>query len=615
MSRAYVDLVVPRKTKAPPFSVESGNARQKRPNRIWFDRERAQARNEMRRVYPLHYYISSYDTYAFLASLRQGADPAKRDASGRTPLDLAVQMAVELIETSLCTSFPIDNVDPTPAATLKPAIGSPPETTAETFANPFRAKYHDANANMYVQHNSMRYRSAGTDVYKSCREPPFLLPPDGKDGAERTYQVAAFPPQESRVDGECEDLFRDQRARRPQSPPFPLPRGDVSRYYAASHNLRPQQFRYAYDANGKPTSWSRLQREQVQLEQEHLQGEFLVAVEQFLERPPSKAAMAQMRELIRRLNVMLIIIKKFEHCLPLKREAAEKAKAYIGTALTYPYLYTASMYEAFKRYPRTPAGQVGLDEAVERGKGKQGATQNVALSFNSGARLNKLLKAWDPLNPDDGRRLVLIIMSLKMRGHELFSFMGTVSRLFNALLDQLGIFDDRSRAGGHWWKLGSECSQFYLHMAFSLDESHLFQKFITQQQLFDKQDLFKWEDLLYTLMQHRDKFRPYFAALLARRLKARVQKRLMGSTDQQAYLPETVKYPCEERYFTRQLLGEYSEIFGEAEAEEFNSMLRHWRYGAARQAPGAAADEDNLLPPPLPPLFESPAADFWSLRD
>ncbi|EPR57104.1 hypothetical protein TGPRC2_266630 [Toxoplasma gondii TgCatPRC2] len=582
MSRAYADLVVSRKAKAPPFSVDNNDGRPKRPNRVWFDRDRAKACNDMRREYPLHYYISSYDVYAFLATLRQGADPAKRDAAGRTPLDLAVQMAVELIETSLCTSFPIDNIDVTPAATLKPAKDSPPESRPETFTNPFRVKYRDANASMYVQHDIMRYRCADSDVYKSCREPPFPLPSDGHDGAERTYQVATFPPQEFRIkNGDSEDFFRDQqRARRTQSPSFPLPRGDVSRYYAAAHNLRPQQFAYAYDANGKPMSWSRLQREQVQLEQEHLQGEFLVAVEQFLERPPSKAAMSQMRELIRRLNLMMVIIKKYELCLPLKREAAEKAKAYIGTALTYPYLYTASMYEAFKRYPRTPAGQ-----------------------------------AWDALNPADSRRLVLIILSLKMHGHELFSFMGTVCRLFNSLMEQLGLCDDRCGTGGHWCKLGSECSQFYLHMAFSLDDAQLFQKFITQQQLFDKQDIFKWEDLLYTLMQHRERFRPYFAALLARRLKARVQKRLMNSADQQAYLPETVKYPCEERYFTRQLLGEYSEIFGESEAEEFNSMLRHWRYGAARQAPGTGSEEDNILPAPLPPVSESPAADFWSLRD
>lgn len=87
---------------------------------------------------------------------------------------------------------------------------------------------------------------------------------------------------------------------------------------------------------------------------------------------------------------------------------------------------------------------------------------------------------------------------------------------------------------------------------------------------------------------------------------------------------EIVKYPCEERYFTRHLLGEYADIFGEAEAAEFSSMLRHWRYGAAREAKngGAGYEEDSrtgILPPPLLPpsgdvcpLAGSPAADFWS---
>ncbi|PFH36759.1 hypothetical protein BESB_049510 [Besnoitia besnoiti] len=579
MSRGYADLVVPRRTKAPAFALQSDGGRVKRANRVWFDRERAKTENDLRRQFPLHYYISSYDLSAFLAALKQGEDLAQRDPAGRTPLDLAVQMAVELIEASLCTSFPVDSVEACPTATLQPRRGAAAEAPAETFVNPFRVKFKDANSNMYVQPNMMRYRAAGVDVYKQPQEPPFLLPPDGRDGAERAYTGARCPASEMTVSGgDTEDPLRPQeQARRARGPSFPLPRGDVSRYYAAAHNVRPQQFAYAYDAQGKPSPWSRLQREQVQLEQEHLQREFLVVVEEFLDHPPTKAAMAQMRELVRRLNLLLTVVKKFDRCLPLKREAAEKAKTYIGTVLTYPYLYTAAMHQAFKRYPRTPAGQ-----------------------------------PWDTLNPADSRRLVLIILSLKMRGHELFSFLGTICRQFSALVDQLGIFDDRMGATGHWWKLGSECSQFYLHMAFTLDQVSLFQRFVTQQQLFERQDLFKWEDLLYTLMQHRDRFRPYFAALLARRLKARVQKRLADSADQQDYLPETVKYPCEERYFTRQLLGEYSEIFGESEAEEFNSMLRHWRYGAARQAPGS--EDDSLLPPPVPSLSGPPAADFWSVR-
>ncbi|PHJ24118.1 hypothetical protein CSUI_002009 [Cystoisospora suis] len=226
-----------------------------------------------------------------------------------------------------------------------------------------------------------------------------------------------------------------------------------------------------------------------------------------------------------------------------------------------------------------------------------------------------------------------------MRGHELFSFLGTVARLFNTFLDQLRLFTDpleeedplyhqpSQGSSSSWLKLGSECSQFYLHFAFTLDEAGLFQKFISQQQLFERQDIFRWEDLLYTLMQHRDRFRPFFAALLARRLKARVQKRLVDTADRGDHVPEIVKYPCEERYFTRHLLGEYADIFGEAEAAEFSSMLRHWRYGAAREAKNER-DSDFLsqgpiLPPPLLPPNNSntpgvspasgaPAADFWS---
>lgn len=91
---------------------------------------------------------------------------------------------------------------------------------------------------------------------------------------------------------------------------------------------------------------------------------------------------------------------------------------------------------------------------------------------------------------------------------------------------------------------------------------------------------------------------------------------------------EIVKYPCEERYFTRHLLGEYADIFGEAEAAEFSSMLRHWRYGAAREAKNErdsdfSSSAGPVLPPPLLPPSNNtssgvspaagpPAADFWS---
>lgn len=86
----YSALVLPRRTRAPSYTCATGY--EDRPNRVWFDRERAHIENELRRRCPLHYFLSKYDLSALLATLKQGADPALRDAAGRTPLDLAVQV-------------------------------------------------------------------------------------------------------------------------------------------------------------------------------------------------------------------------------------------------------------------------------------------------------------------------------------------------------------------------------------------------------------------------------------------------------------------------------------------------------------------------------------------
>ncbi|PHJ21333.1 hypothetical protein CSUI_004825, partial [Cystoisospora suis] len=387
----YSALVLPRRTRAPSYTCATGY--EDRPNRVWFDRERAHLENELRRRCPLHYFLSKYDLSALLATLKQGADPALRDAAGRTPLDLAVQMAIELFETSLCTSFPVDNVTTSRSAYL--ASATSPEARKQGFTNPFILSPRDTYDNLNEQPNRMRYRAAGVDIYEG-REggggrgrliaPENALRGLGAKGCRKKYYAGNFPPHESieyprdadatagareeeddndfdLEDAEDSGYKRASRRSRSQGasspgPSFPLPQGDITRFYASVHQLRPQQFTYAYDVNGKPaSSWARLQREQSRLEQRHLQEEFLVVLEEFLDRPPSRAAMSQMRELIRRLNLLLSVVKKFQPCLPLMREAREKAREYIGTVLTYPYLYTAALHQAFKRYPRTPSGQ------------------------------------------------------------------------------------------------------------------------------------------------------------------------------------------------------------------------------------------------------------------
>eukprot|EP01068_Selenidium_serpulae_P007242 Selendium_serpulae@DN4655_c0_g1_i4.p1 len=59
---------------------------------------------------PLHYCLRTHDYVAFFSELRRGANPFVRDECGRTALDLVFYMIENLLETSLCTSFPIDHL-------------------------------------------------------------------------------------------------------------------------------------------------------------------------------------------------------------------------------------------------------------------------------------------------------------------------------------------------------------------------------------------------------------------------------------------------------------------------------------------------------------------------
>ncbi|CDJ61798.1 hypothetical protein, conserved [Eimeria maxima] len=232
-------------------------------------------------------------------------------------------------------------------------------------------------------------------------------------------------------------------------------------------------------------------------------------------------------------------------------------------------------------------------------------------------KLRSLILAFDPAHPADGRRMVQLLVNYQLPGYEICLFLGNVMSLYS---DFISFFAQDDVA---IWRPCREVQQFYLHMAFSLDSVFLFKFIINFGKLFaGPTDVFKWEELLYVLMEHRDRFRPFFAALLASRLKSRVQKRLVEEGSPQEiknkYPPEPVKYPCEERLLTHKVLSDYGSLFSKEEAKEFNELLKRWKYGAARQetdirranAAATAANRSSSRTRTFPP--SSAPQVFWA---
>lgn len=103
---------------------------------------------------------------------------------------------------------------------------------------------------------------------------------------------------------------------------------------------------------------------------------------------------------------------------------------------------------------------------------------------------------FDPLNPADGRRLVQLLVNYQLPGHDLVLFLGNLTKQFTDLLDYL-VQDSVSI-----WKPCKEIQQYYMHLAFSLDSAKLFKFLVNHGGLFcGASDIFKWEDLLYVLME------------------------------------------------------------------------------------------------------------------
>ncbi|KAL8436805.1 hypothetical protein ACSSS7_001450 [Eimeria intestinalis] len=344
---------------------------------------------------------------------------------------------------------------------------------------------------------------------------------------------------------------------------FPLPSGALASAPGAS---LPHQYFYPCEPDGHNLQLGTLAREQVKLENKMVQREVLVLVDDLCSSPICETMKARMKRLLRKLRSLVLVIKRLGTCQMLRIKATEAAveEGLLQQKMTYPFLYTALLHKAFKLYPEGPRGQ--------------------------------------------------LLVNYQLPGFELALFLGNVTSMFSEFISFFANDDVRI------WRPGKEVQQFYLHMAFALDSVDIFKFIVNYGQLFaGPSDVFKWEDLLCTLMEHRDKFRPYFSALLSSRLKSRVQKRLVqeGSAREvkQKYPTEPVKYPCEERLLTQKVLSEYGSLFGQEEAKELSELLRRWRYGAARPDATAVAGgkSGKLLHAARSPTSGSAAPQaFWA---
>ncbi|KAH0484882.1 MAG: hypothetical protein KVP17_003838 [Porospora cf. gigantea B] len=76
---------------------------------VWHTGCQARRETEERLRYPLHYHLKKLDFIAFKKELQSGTQPFMTDPAGRTPLDLAITLFEDLVESGLCSSFPLDS--------------------------------------------------------------------------------------------------------------------------------------------------------------------------------------------------------------------------------------------------------------------------------------------------------------------------------------------------------------------------------------------------------------------------------------------------------------------------------------------------------------------------
>eukprot|EP00923_Selenidium_pygospionis_P054830 GHVN01095484.1.p1 GENE.GHVN01095484.1~~GHVN01095484.1.p1 ORF type:complete len:505 (-),score=77.99 GHVN01095484.1:11-1525(-) len=304
----------------------------------------------------------------------------------------------------------------------------------------------------------------------------------------------------------------------------------------------------------------------------------IMVAEDAMSKPARQKIKTRMNELLQRLQNLHRVVTQLssndtllrlaiDHKIVVtesRREEDEEddqsAHPFVLDQLRFPYLYMAVLHSLFESFPLTPFGT-----------------------------------RWNPQSVCDGRRLINIVVTKKMKGFEILKFLASLPHHIVSFVETLG---------SQYFHPHAELAQYLLHFAFCMGSPKLFEMVASRADVFSVGDVFDWEEFISTLTTYRKKktLNRYLAAVAGTRLKNRLHKRLTDTgTDEKRTLP------FEERHLTRDVIGTYASLYGESSASQLEQQLEEWevepyrREGANRQRQADRAPTDF-------PTRHSPAA-------
>eukprot|EP00920_Eleutheroschizon_duboscqi_P001010 GHVT01002502.1.p1 GENE.GHVT01002502.1~~GHVT01002502.1.p1 ORF type:complete len:502 (+),score=72.71 GHVT01002502.1:3880-5385(+) len=433
---------------------------------------------------PLHYHLRRMDIVAVLAELGQGTNPEHVDHAGRNALDLALQLLEEQLETCLCTSLPLDSLGP---RLERAAIFG---NSSDLFLS--ESKAGDSGSALEQRAQRLRYHQwlptardgGGLHSAASAAAVARQLTRTEKERGATHNRISAQDGGPSTAPGRHTNdagKIGPPPGYLPPSPEnlpasFPLPNGggsaDGGTSGSSSGNLP-----YECIAVGSSSAEDACAMQNAVL---------LVVEDALLESPLSSAVVPRMQRMLQKLKSLALVVRKLCANPSLLQKAREITCPLLFKFISYPYLYVAALHTLFRMYPVAPNGRV-----------------------------------WEPRNPADSRRLVNIVLEQRLRGHEVFRFLGSLSVYFLELCRIFGassIFPpsssssedgERAAVASTWDDEASkpertEVAQYLLHFAFVVDAPKLFHILAQHYRHFFFQasrDIFNWEELLYELVQ------------------------------------------------------------------------------------------------------------------
>ncbi|CRH02977.1 conserved Plasmodium protein, unknown function [Plasmodium relictum] len=271
-------------------------------------------------------------------------------------------------------------------------------------------------------------------------------------------------------------------------------------------------------------------------ESRYKKKDLLFLFEEVLTTPISKNVQAQLDEILRKMNALLFFIKSLSKNVILKKYSESVIKEEISS-LSFPFLYNTTIHTLFRLFP-----------------------------------LNHYNEKWDIKNPADSRRLVNKILSKDLIGNEIIKFIGKSLYYFSNVLQ---IYNPKV------FQQDPIISQYLLHMSFTLDNEYLFNVIINKNNVFDKIDLFHWDELIDSISPYKKKFQSYYKPLIYARLK----KAFLDRLEQDFYEDkkknirnhnnkDTSKYITDDLNSTFRMLKIYEDILNASNYKELEKVIK-----------------------------------------